>query len=68
MVPHQWFAWLHKQRYTYTKRETDKYNTHCNQIKTFADANQFNDAENLFNEIPNDMHGRQTQMLTQTQT
>lgn len=28
--------------------ETDKYNTQCNQMKTFADANQFNDAENLF--------------------
>lgn len=40
-------------------RETYKCNTHCNQIKTFVDANQFNDAENLFHSnIPNDMHGR----------
>lgn len=53
-----------RRRVCPSEREMKRYvrirNTHCNQIKIFADANQFNDAENLFHwNIPNDMHGRQ---------
>lgn len=82
MVLHEWFAWLHqtkihkqcalksvcvRARERERWSETSKCNTHCNQIKTFADANQFNDAENLFYwNIPNDMHGRQASRQTHT--